>query len=404
MPLSNFLPGPSKPTENFNKRDGIYKINALFYFFYLYIILSIINRGVNYFLDSDYENSISLIVAPIGIFLVIICIMIIVTFQLRRLKIPKQKSRRYLRYFDIIKILIYGILVITVMESRLQDFSTVKDKTSEDMFWLASEISLLTLVTFFSLNKKTSNLLVIIFYFVYSYMRMQGYLAEEVEASFYFVKVLPFAIYIYKLKLFEEKTQENKTKQHEERKFASRVLNLLPEGVAIIDDKGLKYMNNSMRTIMRVKDDQCFDALCDLENRQFVGQLSTSSLLKKSFSESSHKVKGNGYFFPTNETTKSPFFSKVMFSTDSKREKTKEKFKEDKKYNKYESEEDNQSSYKMTTKASPTNKLLSYKTRSFPMKPGIESDSIDRPSSMYSGIEEGQSGKEDEGKYLFLFF
>jgi len=212
--------------------------------------------------------------------------MLIFYLRVQKLQIPKEKANHYELYFDCIKVIVYVIITVVIMEFQQATWNINENVTTERMFWLCAELTIIVWPTILSLQTRILNIFIIVFHFTYLYFRIEGYDVAIIEASFWFAKTIPIGIYMYKLKSFEETSQHSKTKQKEERKLASTVLNLLPDGVAIVDSSGLQYMNDSMRTIIRVKDDQVLDTIFSLENTQFIDDMNNSKVMQKSFSSS----------------------------------------------------------------------------------------------------------------------
>ena len=281
MESPNLLLNFRKEAISYIKTEQFYKLEAFFHYLYVFIILYIANRVFYYFNNPVYRNWVILTTAPIGVLILIFFVMILICFKIRRSKSKHEKISKNPWSLDFLKVSIYIIITVVILEVRLQDMDLIKEKSLYVMFWLSSELALLTWPTILSLETKLANVVILLFNFVYIYVRMHGYQVQIVESSFYFVKIIPLMIYLYKLRIFEEAKRQAKEKQKEERKLAAKVLSLMPEGIAIIEQDGLKYANNSMRTILRVKENECLEALFGLENTQFVDDSTLLSGLPK---------------------------------------------------------------------------------------------------------------------------
>jgi len=289
MPPLNFLPTLRPANFSDSKKEDIFKLETLFQYFTVLILIYMISRLVYYFTTSEEDDWVLIITIPIAILLITLIIMIVVSLRIRRLCFTKNKINRYIYYFDMIKALIYGVITVVLIEFKLLDPNFKTKEATTPLFWLSAELAIIVWPTILSLQTKIMNIFVLAFHFLYIYLRFEGFKIEVIEAGFWFVKVFPLIFYLYKLKMKEKNKENDKTKQKEERKFASKVLNILPEGVAIVDETGLQYMNDSMRTIMRVKDDQCLETLFTLENTQYNDENNTSGVIKKSVT-SSHEI------------------------------------------------------------------------------------------------------------------
>jgi len=308
MPPLNFLPTLHPANFHEKKREDIFKLEALFQYFAIFIGLYIISRIVYYFTNSDEEDWVSIIIIPITLLLVTLIFMIATLMRIRRLQVTKNQTKHYIYYFDAMKALISGVLTIIVMEFKLLD-KKFQSLESTPLFWLSAELALITWPTILSLQTKILNIFVLAFHFLYLYIRFEGFQIEVLEASFWLAKIIPLIFYTYKLKINEKSKENDKSKQKEERKFASKVLNILPEGVAIVDETGLQYMNDSMRTIMRVKDDQCLETLYFLENIQYYDDSNNSGLHRKSATSSHELTKKNDLALKRGDS-RSPIFAR----------------------------------------------------------------------------------------------
>ena len=291
--LSNVLPSPTKGGQ---RKEGIYRLFSLLQFYSVIIILYILSRILFYFTNTLEEHWVELLVIPIALLLLLLVSIIAIMIKIKQSYVPKQKAGIYLQLYDGIKVLFYIVLSVLITEFKVLDEDYVESGKQVNLFWLAAELAIILWPTILALHTKIAHLVTLIFYFIYSYFRLLGFQqTDNVDASFWLIKFVPLLIYIYRFRLYEESTRIDKKKQNEQRKFANTVLNLLPEGIAIVDADGLKYVNNSMRTILRVKDEECLKALEALENRQFVDE--NANNVKKSFSALPEGQKVRNSFF-----------------------------------------------------------------------------------------------------------
>eukprot|EP00330_Aristerostoma_sp_ATCC50986_P003613 CAMPEP_0114584546 /NCGR_PEP_ID=MMETSP0125-20121206/8227_1 /TAXON_ID=485358 ORGANISM="Aristerostoma sp., Strain ATCC 50986" /NCGR_SAMPLE_ID=MMETSP0125 /ASSEMBLY_ACC=CAM_ASM_000245 /LENGTH=91 /DNA_ID=CAMNT_0001779007 /DNA_START=636 /DNA_END=911 /DNA_ORIENTATION=- len=71
---------------------------------------------------------------------------------------------------------------------------------------------------------------------------------------------------------FEKIASENKNKKYEEKKISKKVLDIMPEAIAIVSTEGLRFHNQSLKPILGMEetnsDDQIYKALMDLKNTE----------------------------------------------------------------------------------------------------------------------------------------
>lgn len=264
----------------FQKREDLYTLDALFVCYLILSCLFIVNQIVSYFTTSELSGEYMILFIPIGLLLIFISVTYALKVKVFKLSFDKEKYPRYILRFDLLKAGAYIIFSLIIIESRLLQISLKSDSTFDYGRWLVFELELITLPALMSMQTPAIRISLIVLQFLYCYLRMESWSNDVANAAFFFAKIFPVVFCLYKFCIFEEILRKDKGKQAEDRKFASKILDLLPEGVAIIDENGLKYNNNSLRSILRVKDNGCLEALFKLENKEYV-EISSENGVKR---------------------------------------------------------------------------------------------------------------------------
>jgi len=275
----------------FQKTKDPYNVQSLFQCYSILISLFIIEQLIRYFVYPRTEHRNLLIFIPIGALSLLLIFLYCLKNAAFRSHLEKSDKKRNIIYFDFLKVVIYLIFSVVLIESRVFEAQLRQSEIFQTGFWVSVDFLLISKPAFIFLQNSISKLGLIIFQFLYSYLRLSSWEIETLRTSFIAVKIILLIICLQNFVFFDDKIPFKKNVQISEKKFSPKVLDILPEGVAIVDENGLLYHNNSLETILRVKTNDCFNALQNLENKEYVKSSIPHHLIKRVFSFDPQKQK-----------------------------------------------------------------------------------------------------------------
>jgi hypothetical protein len=85
---------------------------------------------------------------------------------------------------------------------------------------------------------------------VYSFVRFEAYNNSKINGVLMIFKIIPILIYLVHHNLYQAHSIEIDKKNQSETKLSKKILDLLPEGVAVLDRSGLLWTNSALQTIL----------------------------------------------------------------------------------------------------------------------------------------------------------